>query len=291
MKALGMLLVSLLLCVAVSAQGDVVAGQTQIVKPDKAVRLTIESMLNVRAIRGPDWEIRRHKDNKGLWRALLSARDAVVTDLGDAGDQESHIRFAMWPIDADHPELLVVLRYSGGAHCCDALDIFALKENFRTVLDISPFQFTSLEDLNTDAIPEVLGRSLAFDYAFGLSHADSYLPPLVFGYYPKAKQYRCLNLTFANTLRAQSVNSRATFEKHAQSTTQFAYVKGNLKNAEPFSLLMRSVLDLIYLGEEVLAYEYLEQHITSETYAWVKHELDATLVKDPHYQEMLKYRP
>ena len=282
--------ITLMFAAAAFGQAVVVSPSTTVKPPAEGDSVTIESMGfgTEFAFRGAGWAIEKYSDPQGLWRARLTANNAVVADLGDCGDRAEWMRFLTWPLDESHPgRLLGVLRYEGGAHGSDALDLFMLEENYRSVLDVeNDFNFRGIRDVNADGWPEVIGVTRTFANMMFLSHERSPFPMMVLGYHESSRQYVCLNYAYQDALLARGAARREKFEAHPSSTTPIVYSRTDTREQEAFSLLLHWVVSLAFMGDEEAAWQYLGEHTSGATYVWAKEEIETHLGRDRYYQQM-----
>ncbi len=280
------------LTVAALAHGQAVitSPSTTVQAPPEGESVTIESMGfgTEFAFRGPDWAIEKYKDPQGFWRARLTANNAVVADLGDCGDRAEWMRFLTWPLDKTDPgRLLGVLRYEGGVNGSDALDLFLLDENFRSVLDVEDdFNFRGIRDVNMDGWPEVIGVTRTFANMMFLTYERSPFPLMVLGYHEPSKQYVCLNYAYQDALLARGRARRDQFEANPASASLIVYSRTDTRQQEAFALLLQWVVALAYMGDEAGAWRYLGEHTSGSTYEWAKEEIETYLGRDRYYQQM-----
>lgn len=245
--------------------------------------------LRVRAIRGPDWEIEKFKTPDGLWYAELRARGAKVTEFGNCGEREDWMRFMLWPVDATHPDLLLVLRYAGGIHGADALDIIHLKEDFRTLFhSVDEFNFNQVSDLNADGGPEIVGVSRHYAYLFDLTRDASPFPTVVFSFRPDAGKYMCQNHRFSSVLSEKALGYRDAFERSHLAKGMFVYDRWNEESRRAFASLVSWILETCYMGQSEAAWAYVHQFAAPETVNLVQPVITEKLSTEPYYQEMLR---
>lgn len=282
--------IALVLVAAAHGQAVVTPPSTTIKPSANGGQVTIESMGfgTEFAFRGPNWAIEKYRDPQGLWRSRLTANNAVVADLGDCGERSEWMRFLTWPLEASDPgRLLGVLRYEGGVHGSDALDLFYLEENYRSVLDVEgDFNFRGIRDVNDDDWPEVIGVSRTFANMMFLNHDRSPFPLMVLGYHEPSKQYVCLNHKYKDALRARGRSQRDRFEAHPSSASLIVYDRTDTREQEAFALLLQWVVSLAFMGDETEAWQYLGAHASGKTYDWTKQEIEAYLGRDRYYQQM-----
>jgi hypothetical protein len=289
MKSVGF---GIAIALAATAYGQAVVTEsaTTVEPAVESDSVTIESMGfgTEAAYRGPGWSVEKYRDPQGMWRARFTANNAIVADLGDCGDRAEWMRFLTWPVSDTNPgRLLAVLRYEGGANGSDALDLFHLQENYRSLLDVEDdFNFRGIRDVNADGWPEIIGVSRSFANMMFLPHERSPFPLMVLGYHEASRQYVCLNFAYEDALRARRRSIRERFEARPEAATPIVYSRTDTRAQEPFGLLLQWVVSLAYMGEEEAAWQYLGEHASGSTYVWAKEEIEAVLSRDRYYQQM-----
>lgn len=265
------------------------APEITVAGPEQTYVADEMGFLRVRAIRGPNWEIEKVKNPEGVWIAELRSRGAKVMEFAECGEREEWMRFMLWPIDAADPDLLLVLRYSGGVDGSDALDIIHLKNNFRTLLQpAAEFQFHQVTDLNGDAWPEVVGASRHYTYILDLPRELSPFPTVILSYRPDAKKYQCQNHRFPDLARETAEIYRKEFERNQQAAGTFAYDRWNQDSRQALASLISWILEMCYRGESEVAWAYLHEFTTPETANLVQPVIAERLATEPYYQEVLR---
>ncbi|GMV92700.1 MAG: hypothetical protein AMXMBFR82_24780 [Candidatus Hydrogenedentota bacterium] len=291
MRHMMLMLAGFCLTIAAAAQNTGAAPGPEIVVAEPGATLLADEMgfLRVRAIRGPDWEIEKVRNPEGVWIAELRSRGAKVMEFADCGEREEWMRFMLWPIDAADPDLLLVLRYSGGIDGSDALDIIHLKNNFRTLLrSAAEFKFHQVTDLNGDAWPEVVGASRHYAYFLDLPRELSPFPTVILSYRPDAKKYQCQNHRFPDLAREKAEIHRKEFEQNQQAAGTFAYDRWNQNSRQALASLVSWILGMCYRGESEVAWAYLHEFTTPETANLIQPVIAERLATEPYYQEVLR---
>jgi hypothetical protein len=259
--------------------------------PGQSMTADAMGFLNVRAVRGPDWQIRKFQGADGLWTARLEARGAVVTVFRECGDREDMMRFMLWPVNAQDPKLLFVLRNGGGVHGPDALEIIHLKENFRSLLALrTDFNFTKVEDLDHDSWPEVVGVSRRYAYLLDMGLAESPMPVLVFAYREDARQYLCQNQKFREIATQAAEDRRKAFEQSVAAESKFAFNKSSEPSRKAMADLLAWVVQTCIQGDEEAAWSYLDQFTAVETASLIRKAVEEKLATDPYYQTVKRTR-
>jgi len=251
---------------------------------------------DVPTITGAGWEVAKFKHEERLWKARLQVDGKTVREFGDCGQFEDWMRFYVWPPEGSEKRLLMVFRFAGGAHGPRNIDIVDLKDEFRTILaSRDHFNFDEgLEDLDGDGFPEVIGRSVQFDYfdfALHFSHAGSPFPVIIMTYNPESRRYRCENHRFPDRTREPVADAEERFRRAWPTEDEIPadiVVDGSsLQEARgAFVHLVHWAVHVCYAGNEAAAFALLDRYADPVLATFTKHAIRRNLWKDPNYQEM-----
>jgi hypothetical protein len=186
---------------------------------------------------------------------------------------------------------VVVMEYSGGAHCCSTFHIFQLGNSFRQVDSINgehgDIQF---KDLDGDGIPEIVLQDWTYAYEF-TCFAGSPAPELILryegGHYQVAPDLMRAPRPTDEELEAEAEKVKAEYRATDEN--------GQIHLASPSewgaadALLWKDLLDLIYGGHEDLAVKFFD--IAWPEWADGKEEalknFAETVGKSPFWQQMV----
>ncbi|MEI7905524.1 MAG: hypothetical protein WCI43_08965 [Candidatus Firestonebacteria bacterium] len=154
---------------------------------------------------------------------------------------------------------LVIMSYSGGAHCCTDYRVytlgFGLKEIFRTYRWNTGYEL-SYGDINGDGRTELVQPSLCFDY-FRAPHSESVIQDVIFNYSLKAGEF-------------------------VPSKTPLDYIKTTARDyASPMSKALVKLLPFLYNGDEKKARETFEAVYDEKDKDTARKELAGRISGDP----------
>jgi hypothetical protein len=218
-----------------------------------------------------------------------------VRVFNGCGERDDWLRFHLWKgrgRDAERiPDLLAVLRYAGGAHGREHLDIVDVENGMKVLLSTDDyFNFQRLEDIDENGWPEVVGFSRRFDPVLELSGTQSPSPTLILAYDPATKTYLCQNHRFPDELDSSVDRFRNAFELNQPVGAKVPYDPDNPKvHRTQFAPLVRWVVELCFTGREGEAWAILNDNATKEASALAKTRIADILLTDRYYQEMVRH--
>jgi hypothetical protein len=174
-------------------------------------------------------------------------------------------------ITGDGTPDLVVLDYTGGAHCCYEYSIFSLGDQFKKLATLdgrdSPMTF---QDMDGDGVFEVRGRDSTFAY-WNAAFVDSVLPEVVLsfrdGRYELASHIMRSPAPDRSILDARIRQIRQDMRPQSPDTPSPLNLSPSLWNV---------MLDLVYSGNGNLAWKVLEEAWPAGKAAWSIHEGEVT---------------
>ncbi len=146
----------------------------------------------------PDWAVRQELAEDKLYVLLEDglSPDAYVM----AADDPEALQFEHWDVafavdtDGDGRQEAIVLHFTGGAHCCSEYLIFGSGSDGVRLLDkfsLGNDAIADIEDLDGDAVPELIAFDDRLAYFADLSYADSPSLPLVLCRSAEGPYYDC----------------------------------------------------------------------------------------------------
>ncbi len=169
------------------------------------------------------------------------------------------------------PEL-VLMTFSGGAHCCWDYKIYTLFPEFKEIFAVEKWATgygIAIADLDKDGAQELIQTSLIYDYGFDRPHVDSAFPLVVFKYDRALKQYLPANRQFKEYLLGELKKTPLT-------------PVDNEKDAA-YSPVIMHVITLLYLGSDKAAWETFDKYFKLKNKEVLKKAILQTLSKDPVY--------
>jgi hypothetical protein len=165
--------------------------------------------------------------------------DRLILNLGlDAGI--TRVQSSGADITGDGLRELVVTTNSGGAHCCEATQIYSVEAKPRSILSVATGSCSGeLIDLDKDKVPEFRTCDDTFGYAF-CSFAFSPMPTVVFAYDRRTEMFVPATPRYARSLPNPNGPDLADARKTmAENSGEAEIVR---------CAALRPALSLIYLG-------------------------------------------
>ena len=182
---------------------------------------------------------------------------------------------------------LVVMQYSGGAHCCWSYHIYDFNPRLRLIYDGDEYDAESVgytlrpKDLDGDGRFEFTRAVMAFDY-FHMSHAASVFPVAVFAYDERAGKYRPANRKFADyVMRGLEGDVGRVAEERAKVRPG-----GAPANEGFISAVLRVTLKHVYAGREAEGLEFFEREYNLADKAEIKADMLKALKGDLVHQSL-----
>ena len=234
------------------------------------------------------YDVERSTDARGLEStATIKKNGRIIATLRNGGLGKESTRFGLFSLLGGKSKQLVILQYTGGAHCCWTYRIYDFQPNLHEIFDDENYGLEYLgyellpEDIDGDGVFELIQAVMTFDY-FHMSHASSVFPTAVFSYDAKSRAYIPANERFSayvldgieDDLKALEVVSRDT--KTIQD--QEAYL----------SAVLKVLLKRIYAGHEADAWKFFDAEYQSSDKAEIKRDIKKALRHDPIYRSLYK---
>lgn len=217
--------------------------------------------------------------NKRLY--AKTGNSFMVNETFEGFDNERAFPMGM-EITGDGQPNLLVLEYTGGAHCCLRYHIFEIGKRFRAIAVIDAADSTAVfEDLDNDGKLEVEIGDWTYAYQF-TCFIDSPVERVVLRYkddgYFVAPDLMYKPAPTEDELQKKARKAKAVYEKTKANPGTWGSPAG----------LWVEMLNLIYTGHEPLAYKFFEMawpaEITGKDAALAKFK--KVLLLSPFYREM-----
>jgi hypothetical protein len=235
------------------------------------------------------YDVERSFDTAEKQSSARIKKDGRTLDTVCCGGLEKvTTRFGLFPFLGKKTKQLVIMQYSGGAHCCWSYKIYELSPSLRTLFNGKQYEEyvgyeLSPEDIDGDGRLEFVQAVMAFDY-FHMSHATSVFPSVVFAYDEKRGGYVPANRKFsAYLLDGIEEDVQKALAKMTQADTQ------NVNGREKYlSAVLGVMLKYMYAGQEQEAWDFFLQHYTLSDKAEIIEDIRRKLGEDLIYQSIYR---
>jgi hypothetical protein len=243
-----------------------------------------------RYLAGENWAIFKYK-SEDSWNAIFKGdmgygHEGIEYEFGHGHSREDTFGFYLWP-DAGAPTHLLVYRWTGGSMGA-VLNVLDLEQRFRHVLQDETFDFSSIEDLNDDGAPELIGVSRAFypmRFVIDVSHADTPYPPLILS--PgKGGHFRCVNAQYPDFFADKAEKLQSAYEKTKGETPIPAEVIVS-QRSDKFLALLRWAVFTYYTKGQREAEAIMDAHLDPILAAVTKHAVYWEIQSDPFFPKEL----
>jgi hypothetical protein len=221
--------------------------------------------------------------------ATIKKQGRVIAILGNGGLGKESTRFGLFSLLGGTSKQLVILQYTGGAHCCWTYRIYDFHPNLHVIFDDESYGLDYLgyelhpRDIDGDGKFELTQAVMTFDY-FHMSHASSVFPVAVFSYNEKAHTYVPANERFSAYVLEDIENDVKALES-ASRDVNTADVKNN---EEYLSAVLRVLLKRLYAGDEADAWEFFNTEYRLSDKIEFKRDIRKALRHDPIYRSLYK---
>lgn len=197
------------------------------------------------------------------------------------------LRWGLFPFLGKKNSQLVIMRYSGGGHCCTSYQIYDLVPEFKLIFDGDEYDISEIGndlvpvDIDKDGIYEFTQEVMAFDY-FHASHAASVFPRAVFAYSKTTGSYQLASRRFGRYLL------RGIDKDLRDATTQIRKYKNIESDAfdDYYYGLTNVVLKYVYAGQEKKGWEYFEKNYKRGDKDELRKDLKGAFEQCPIYQSI-----
>jgi hypothetical protein len=194
------------------------------------------------------------RDKKSVYRqqATQNGERFVIGTLYD-DDPDAKLVTMGRDITGDGQPDLVISEWLGGANCCLTLHIFEIGPRFRKIADID----AEFGDQGPHFVRLAKGRGLQiqiYDWTFANWHcdfADSPAPKVILGYHERT--YRVA----PDLMRTPTVDMKGLAAKIQKIRNETKDAHGSWPDANIPPQLWGTMLDLIYNGHRILAWQFL----------------------------------
>ena len=252
------------------------------------------SPLEAVYVKSPKWsyagyDIERSFDGAtGESAATISRDGKVLATHENGGMGEDSTQTGLFPFLGGETKQLVVMQYTGGAHCCWIYHIYELSPRLRLIFDGDEYTDSigyelHPKDLDGDGRFEFTQAVMTFDY-FHMSHAASVFPVAVFSYDEQAGSYLPVNHKFPDyVLRGLEKDLKRLEEVRPKVVSDNVWA-----NESYLSAVLCVTLKYIYAGRQADGWEFYEREYNLSNKDEVRADMKKALEGDRVYQAIYR---
>ena len=236
------------------------------------------------------YDVERSVDASGHQSfATIKKKGRIIATLSNGGLGKDSTRFGLFSLLGDASKQLVILQYTGGAHCCWTYRIYDFNPNLRVIFDDESYGLEYLgyellpQDIDGDGKFELTQAVMTFDY-FHMSHASSVFPVAVFSYNEKSRTYVPANRRFSAYVLEDIEHDLKALELASRDVNA-----EDIQNKEEYlSALLKVLLKRIYAGDEADAWKFFDTEYRLSDKIEFKSDIRKALRHDPIYRSVYK---
>ena len=221
--------------------------------------------------------------------AIIKKKGRIIATLRNGGMGKESTRFGLFSLFGDASKQLVILQYTGGAHCCWTYRIYDFHPHLRVIFDDEIYGLDYLgyellpRDIDGDGKFELTQAVMTFDY-FHMSHAYSVFPVAVFSYNEKSRTYVPANERFSDYV-LEDIEK----DLKAPALASRNFNADDIKNKEEYlSAVLKVLLKRIYAGDEAEAWKFFDTEYRLSDKIEIKNDIKKALRHDPIYRSVYK---
>ena len=221
--------------------------------------------------------------------ATIKKNGRIIATLRNGGLGKDSTRFGLFSLLDGESKQLVILQYTGGAHCCWTYRIYDFQPNLHVIFDDETYGLDYLgyelhpEDIDGDGTYELTQAVMTFDY-FHMSHASSVFPTAVFSYDKKSRTYVPANQRFSAYVLDDIEKDLKALELARRDIDS-----QNLQHHEVYlSAVLRVMLKKLYAGNEADAWKFFNAEYRLSDKDEIKSDIKKALRHDPIYRSLYK---
>ncbi|HEV2833816.1 MAG TPA: hypothetical protein VGW58_00790 [Pyrinomonadaceae bacterium] len=230
------------------------------------------------------YDVERSTDARGHQSAATIKKNGrTIARLRNGGLGKDSTRFGLFSLLGGESKQLVILQYTGGAHCCWTYRIYDFQPSLRVIFDDENYGLDYLgyelqpEDIDGDGRYELTQAVMTFDY-FHMSHASSVFPTAVFSYDKKSRAYVPVNKRFSAYVLDDVAKDLKSLELVGRDVDA---------NHELYlSAVLKVLLKKIYAGDETDGWRFFDSEYRLTDKAEIKSDIKKALRHDPVYQSI-----
>jgi hypothetical protein len=195
-------------------------------------------------------------------------------------------KFGLFSLLRGETKQLVILQYTGGAHCCWVYKIYDFRPRLHLIFDDEKYgDSLGYElhpvDIDGDGQYELTQAVMTFDY-FHMSHASSVFPTAVFAYNDVSHRYLPANKNFSSYLLGDIEDDL----RRLASAKANLDAKAVAPHEEYLSAVLSVFLDSVYVGREADGWRFFNMEYKLSDRHEIKVDIETAFRSDPIYKSI-----
>ena len=198
-------------------------------------------------------------------------------------------KIGLFPFLGGETKQLVIMQYTGGAHCCWIYKIYDFSPRLRLIFDGEKYGTDSIgyelspEDMDGDGRYEFTQAVMTFDY-FHMSHASSVFPSAIFSYDEKRGIYLPANHKFSgHLLEGLEEDLMRVQEERVEIEPDNV-----ISNESYLSAVLQVMLKYIYAGQATDGWNFYDREYQLSDKDEIKADIRKALKGDPIYRSIYR---
>lgn len=215
------------------------------------------------------------KNNKTLVTISNEESGVATTEIG------------LFPFLGGEAKQLIVMQYTGGAHCCSLYKVYELGPRLQLIFDGEDYDSVgntlSPKDIDGDGRYELIQSVMTFDY-FHMSHAYSIFPTAVFSYNEKKHKYLPANRRYSGYVLEGLDEDLKNLE-----TARSKNDPDNIMTREEYlSAVLQVMMKYIYAGKEAEGWAFFDREYKLYNETEVRADIKNALASEPVYRSICR---
>ena len=218
--------------------------------------------------------------------AIIKKNGRTIARLGNAWLGKDSTKFGLFSLLQGETKQLVILQYTGGAHCCWVYKIYDFRAQLHLIFDDEKYGGSlgyelHPVDIDGDGRYELTQAVMTFDY-FHMSHASSVFPTAVFAYNDKSRRYLPANKKFSGYLLQDIEDDLRRLEVARANLDP----KAGSPHEKYLSAVLGVFLDRVYAGLEADGWSFFDSEYRLSDRNEIKGDIERAFRSDPIYRSI-----
>jgi len=233
------------------------------------------------------YDVERVTDASNLrsW-AIIKKKGRTIARLGNAWLGKDSTKFGLFSLLRGQTKQLIILQYTGGAHCCWVYKIYDFRPHLQLIFDDEKYgDSLGYElhpvDIDGDGLYELTQAVMTFDY-FHMSHASSVFPTAVLAFDERSHRYRPANRKFPSYL----LDDIEDDVRRLESAKNNFHTNAVAPDENYLSAVLGVFLKSLYAGRKSDAWQFFKMEYRLSNKHEIRADIETALRSDPIYRSI-----